>query len=44
MSVDASGTPAAMRGAARLANLGYRRDDEEAADLAGLALVARAHI
>jgi Zn-dependent protease with chaperone function len=44
MSVDSSGTPAAIQGAARLANLSYQRDDEEAADRAGLALLARAHV
>jgi len=44
MSVDASGTPAAIQGAARLANLSYQRDAEEAADRAALALLARARV
>jgi predicted Zn-dependent protease len=44
MSVDASGTPAAIQGAARLANLSYQREDEESADRAALTLLARAHV
>lgn len=42
MAVDSNGTPTAIQAAARLANLSYQRDDEEAADLAGAALLDRA--
>jgi predicted Zn-dependent protease len=44
MAVDSSGTPTAFQASVRLANLSYQRSDEEAADLAGAALLARAHI
>jgi len=44
MAVDSSGTPAAIQAGARLANLSYQRADEEEADLAAVALLARARI
>jgi Zn-dependent protease with chaperone function len=44
MAVDATGTPSAVQAAARLTNLSYQRSDEEAADLAGAALLARARV
>jgi len=44
MAVDSSGTPTAIQAGARLASLSYQRSDEGAADLAGAALLARAHI
>ena len=44
MAVDSSGTPAALQAGARLATLSYQRADEEEADLAGVALLTRAHI
>jgi predicted Zn-dependent protease len=44
MAVDSGGTPTAIQASARLANLGYERSDEEAADLGGAALLARAHV
>ena len=44
MAVDSSGTPAAIQAGAKLASLSYQRSDEEAADLAGVALLTRAHI
>lgn len=44
MVMDSGGTPSAMQAAARLANLGYQRSDEEAADSAGVTLLARAKV
>jgi Zn-dependent protease with chaperone function len=44
MAVDSGGTPTAIQASVRLANLSYQRSDEEAADLAGTALLARAHV
>jgi len=44
MAIDAGGTPSAIQASVRLANLSYQRSDEEAADLAGAALLARAHV
>jgi predicted Zn-dependent protease len=44
MSVDSGGTPAAIEAGVRLANLKYQRSDEEAADLGGARLLARAHL
>ena len=39
-----SGTPAALQAAGGLAKLSYQRDDEESADLQGMALLVRAGI
>ena len=44
MAVDSGGTPSAIQASVRLANLSYQRSDEEAADLGGAALLARAHV
>jgi beta-barrel assembly-enhancing protease len=44
MAVDSAGTPTAIQASVRLANLSYQRSDEEAADLQGAQLLARAHI
>jgi beta-barrel assembly-enhancing protease len=44
MAVDSGGTPTAIQASVRLANLSYQRSDEEAADLGGAALLARAHV
>ncbi len=44
MAVDSNGTPSAIRAGVRLANLTYQRSDEEEADLAGAALLSRAHV
>jgi predicted Zn-dependent protease len=44
MAVDSGGTPSAVQASVRLANLKYQRSDEEAADLAGAGLLARAHM
>jgi predicted Zn-dependent protease len=44
MAIDSSGTPTAIQASVRLANLGYQRSDEAAADLRGAALLARAHV
>lgn len=44
MAVDSGGTPTAVQASVRLANLSYQREDEEAADLQGAQLLARAQI
>jgi predicted Zn-dependent protease len=44
MAIDSGGTPTAIQASVRLANLSYQRSDEEAADLQGAALLARAHM
>jgi len=44
MAVDSGGTPTAVQASVQLANLRYQRSDEEAADLAGAALLARAQV
>lgn len=44
MSVDTSGTPAAIQASAHLANLSYQRDDETEADITAVNLMARAGI
>jgi predicted Zn-dependent protease len=44
MAIDSGGTPTAIQASVRLANMKYQRSDEEAADLAGAALLARAHV
>lgn len=44
LSVDSSGTPAALEGAAQLFNLSYQRSDEEEADTDSVAMLVRARI
>lgn len=44
MAMDSAGTPSALEQIVTLANLSYQREDEEQADLEGLALLLRAGI